>query len=72
VFIGSISSVKVGATIESICSHSFSWFVVQFIIVLLEFDLPCGNAESNFMGLTPISKIAMVSPDNNRYGGSSE
>jgi len=72
VFIGRISSIEVRAATEGICFHGFSWFVVKFVIVLLEFNLPGGGTGSNFMGFTPVSKIAMVSPDDNRYRGSSK
>ena len=46
--------------------------MVKLTVVLLKFDLPSHCAGTHFVRFTPIGKIAMVSPDDDRYRGSSE
>ena len=46
--------------------------MLEFIIVLLEFDLPCCGIEANFVGFTPISKIAVIGLDDYWYKCSSK
>ena len=51
VFIGMVLGFVVWAAAKGICFVLISWLVTQLIVVLLQFDLPCGSAGSNFLGL---------------------
>ena len=44
----------------------FTWFVVKFVVVLHEFDLPSGCLGPNFLWESPICEVFVVSPYNNR------
>ncbi len=45
---------------------------MEFIVILLKFNLPCCHMRANFVGLAPIGEVLVVCPNNDRYGGSSE
>ena len=52
--------------------YGVSRFVIKFVVVLLEFYLPSRCTWANFMGFTLIGEVAVVGPNNNGDGCSSE
>jgi len=46
--------------------------MIEFIVVLLELDLPGCCMWAYFMGFTPIGEVTVVSPNNYRDGCSSK
>jgi hypothetical protein len=45
---------------------------MKFVVVLLEFYLPGCYTRANFIGFTPVSEVAVVSPNNDGYRGISK
>jgi hypothetical protein len=52
---------------EGICFYGFSRLVVKFVVILLEFNLPCHTAGFNFIGFTLVSEVLVVGPNEFRY-----
>jgi len=46
--------------------------MVKLVVILLELYLPSGHMGANFMGFTPIGKIAVICPDDYGHRGSSK
>ena len=51
---------------EQISFVTFTRLVVELKIVLCELDLPDSGTGSNFMGLSPIGEVLVVSPNDDR------
>jgi hypothetical protein len=71
-FVDSISCVKVWLATQGISLHGIFRFVIKFIVILLEFNLPSCSIGSNFVRFAPIGKVVVVSLDDDRYRGSSK
>ena len=64
--VGMIFGVIVRTAAESIGFILVTWFVVEFIVVLHEFDLPSGCSQANFLWGSPIHEVLMISPYDDR------
>jgi hypothetical protein len=51
---------------EQIGFITFARFVMELEIVLCELDLPDSGAGSNLMGLSPVGKVLVISPNDDR------
>jgi len=58
-----VPSVVVRAVTKQISFVTFARFEVELKIVLGKLYLPGGGTGSNFMGLSPISEVFMVGPN---------
>jgi hypothetical protein len=58
-----VSSVIVRAATEQIGFITFARFVVELKVILCELNLPSGSAGSNFVGLSPVGEVLVVSPN---------
>ncbi len=64
VFVQWVSSVIVRAAAKGISFVVLAGFMAEFKVVLLKFNLPSGGVGSDFIGLTPVREVLVISPDN--------
>ena len=60
VIISMVGGDIVGATAEGISFVLVPRLVSEFVVILLELNLPCGSAGSNFLWGCPIHEVLVV------------